>query len=284
MRSNPHGPEPTCDGARPLMWITRDRLFYRGVLGAPSSRTMGCVTVYVATEAPVQVSIDGRDWPVTSLAVVPPYVPHRIVSGPQLITVLKIEAETVHRSALPQPLHGCGAVDAPWFVDRVRHAQQSLCAARDAVDLAEIDFDRLFLHEALPPPVRDRRIERVIDSICLDPSAQASAQECADTTHLSVSRFLHLFKQELGVPFRAFRAWKRARGLLPYVNRQANLAHVALDTGYPDSTYFSHSIRNIYGLRPRDIFAGSRQLAVFAQDCMPPVSSHFSQDRRREPA
>jgi len=81
--------------------------------------------------------------------------------------------------------------------------------------------------------------------------------------HLSFSRFLHLFKQEVGAPFRSFRTWKRARSLLHYVNRESNLAHVALDAGYPDSTHFSHSIRQVYGLKPKDIFAGSRRLAVY---------------------
>jgi AraC-like DNA-binding protein len=42
------------------------------------------------------------------------------------------------------------------------------------------------------------------------------------------------------------------------------LTDVALDAGYPDATHFSHSIRQVYGLTPRSIFAGSRKLAVFA--------------------
>ena len=80
---------------------------------------------------------------------------------------------------------------------------------------------------------------------------------------LSFSRFLHLFRENVGAPFRSFRTWKRARSLLQYVNRDANLAHVALDTGYPDSTHFSHSIRQIYGMKPKDMFAGSRRLAIY---------------------
>jgi len=79
---------------------------------------------------------------------------------------------------------------------------------------------------------------------------------------LSFSRFLHLFKQETGLTFRAFRAWKRARSLLRHVHQSTTLTDIALDTGYPDSTHFSHSIRQVYGLRPSDILAGSRRLAV----------------------
>ena len=110
----------------------------------------------------------------------------------------------------------------------------------------------------------------MIDTIKSDPSAPSSAEACAEQVHLSFSRFLHLFKQEVGVPFRSFRTWKRARSLLHYVNRDSNLAHVALDTGYPDSTHFSHSIRQVYGLKPKDIFAGSRRLSIYAQQAGAP--------------
>jgi AraC-like DNA-binding protein len=80
---------------------------------------------------------------------------------------------------------------------------------------------------------------------------------------LSPSRFLHLFKEATGISFRSFRAWKRARHLL-HANQDINLAHLAQDIGYPDSTHFSHSIRRFYGLKPRAIFSGSRDLAIYS--------------------
>jgi AraC-like DNA-binding protein len=54
------------------------------------------------------------------------------------------------------------------------------------------------------------------------------------------------------------------------VNSDSRLVYVALDIGYPDSTHFSHSIRQTYGLKPKDIFAGSRKLRIITQQ---PVSS-----------
>jgi len=252
-----------------LMWITPDRVFYVGLLGAPSVRTMGSVIVYVAVEGSIRISIDGGEWEVSEMAVVQPYVPHRVESESRFINVLKVEAETVDLSVLPQLLRNSGAVDAPWFVERVRRWQHELCARGSDVDLTALDFDEVFFDGSLPIRKVDRRIMLVIDKIKRDPSGPASADECADTAHLSFSRFLHLFKQEVGIPFRSFRTWKRARSLLYYVHRDANLAHVALDTGYPDSTHFSHSIRQVYGLKPRDIFAGSRRLAVFAHAYAP---------------
>jgi AraC-like DNA-binding protein len=177
--------------------------------------------------------------------------------------VIKLEAESVDLDTLPDPLRGRGAVDAPWFVEQVRRCQHELSTQGRDVDLMSLDFDKLFFGQTLVPRQIDRRIRAVIESIKRDPSGRGSAEECAETVHLSFSRFLHLFKQEMGVPFRSFRTWKRARSLLHYVNRNSNLAHVALDTGYPDSTHFSHSIRQVYGLKPKDIFAGSRRLAIY---------------------
>ena len=50
--------------------------------------------------------------------------------------------------------------------------------------------------------------------------------------------------------------------MLYFVTQNANLATIALDAGYPDSTHFSHSIRNVFGLTPKSIFAGCRKLAL----------------------
>lgn len=256
-------PERAARASERFMWLTPDRVLYVGLLGAPTVRTMGSVNVYVAYEGCIRVRVRSGEWQTTELAVVPPQVPHQVLAEARLINVLQVEAETVDLAALPAPLKGCGAVDAPAFVARVREAQRRLCAQGRDSDLAALDFDSEFFGAALPARRLDPRIQAVVDAIKRCPAAPQAAEDCAQSVHLSFSRFLHLFKQEVGTPFRSFRTWKRARSLLHYVNREANLAHVALDTGYPDSTHFSHSIRQVYGLKPRDIFAGSRRLAIY---------------------
>ncbi len=246
-----------------LMWITPDRVFYVGLLGAPAVRTMGAVVVYVAVSGSVRVRLDGGEWQRGEVAVVPPYVPHEVVSEARLIQAVKIEPETVDMAKLPAPLCGRGIMHAPEFAKRVHECRAELIAQGRSVDLQQLDFDQVLFGGPLEKRTLDRRIALVLDRIKQDPSAPAFAEECAALTHLSFSRFLHLFRQEVGAPFRSFRTWRRARSLLHYVHRQTNLLHVALDAGYPDSSHFSHSIRQVYGLKPSDIFAGSRRLAVY---------------------
>lgn len=257
------------DGER-FMWLTPDRLLYVGILGAPAVRSMGCVTVYMAAQGLTRLRIAGGPWQCGGMAVVQPYVPHQVIAESRLVHVLKIEAETASPGALPRALAANGIVDDARFEARVRGAVADIRAQGAGFDLAAGDFDRGFFGAPLAGRRVDARIQRVIDAIKRDPSVMAAAEDCAQQVQLSFSRFLHLFREDAGAPFRSFRTWKRARSLLHYVNRDANLAHVALDTGYPDSTHFSHSIRQIYGMKPKDIFAGSRRLAIYGSTLLRP--------------
>jgi AraC-like DNA-binding protein len=244
------------------MWLTPHRVFYAGLLGAAAERTMGGHGVYVspAGAPPNRIRVGGGAWLTGEFIVVPPHVPHQVESAHPLIFNLLVESESVDPARLPAFMQHCGPVDAPAFVQRVRDAHAHLLAASArGMNFEGFDFDALFFGEALAPRALDARIRKVADAINADPAAAMSAEECAASVHLSFSRFLHLFKQETGM---AFRAWKRARSLLRYVQQGSTLTDIALDTGYPDSTHFSHSIRQVYGLKPSDIVAGSRRLAL----------------------
>ena len=247
-----------------VMWITPDRVFYVGLLGAPSVRNFGAVSVYVGLDCPVSVSVDGGEWETSQVAVVQPYTPHQVAYASRNIAVIHIEPESVDMGALPRMLReGCGAVQADEFRAHVLRCHQAII--RNGQNAAEpmLDFDTLVFGSPLPSRTVDPRIAQVLERIRRDPSSQALAQDCAEQVHLSFSRFLHLFKSEVGASFRSFRTWKRARSLLHYVvDQSTTLTDVALGAGYPDSTHFSHSIRQVYGLKPKDIFAGSRKLRV----------------------
>lgn len=269
------------DSRNCVMWITPDRVFYCGLLGVPSIRTFGAITLYAALAGPVRVSLAGGEWQTTNLAVVPPYVPHRVACDARLVCVNWIEPETVDPQQLPHFLRQTGPVDAPGFLANMRRRHAWLRDNAHDVDMAALDYDEVFFGQALAPRRLDPRIAAIIAQISQDPSMPAMAGDCAASVSLSFSRFLHLFKEQTGAPFRSMRTWKRARSLLHYVNRPSNLTDVALETGYPDATHFSHSIRQVYGLKPKDIFAGSRRLVLLGKPSaarqagsMPPMLKH----------
>jgi len=247
-----------------VMWLNADRVLYVGLLGEPSVRTFGSVSIYVSLTQPHRISVNGGAWEVTELSVVPAGVPHSIVAGERMIFNILVESDTIDLQALPAWIRdGRGAVDDAITLKSLRDALDRFKAApRRQFDRTE-DFDRHFFGLDLPTRTIDRRIRAVLDRIKRDPNSHTSAEDCPVACHLSVSRFLHLFRAEVGAPFRSFRTWQRARSVLYFVTQSANLANIALDVGYPDSTHFSHSVRQVYGLTPKSIFAGCRKLALY---------------------
>lgn len=216
-------------------------------------------------------------WEEASAFVVPAYAPHQIASDHPIIGVLMLEPETIDRSQLPQFLRP-DTWDMKRFPDaihRIREGFSSFSSRQTDKTIDSIDIDFWFFGQRLPEPPTDMRIGPIIHLLRTEPGSLASAEEGARLCNLSMSRFLHRFKAYTGATFRGFRAWKRARSFLRYVNGNAALTDIALEIGYADSSHFSNSIRQMYGLTPRDIFKGSRQLHIYIQSTTGDASSRW---------
>ncbi|KPF95637.1 AraC family transcriptional regulator [Rhodopseudomonas sp. AAP120] len=269
--------DEACPASGHLMLISPERVFYAGLLGRPRRRTSGAYSIYVSLHGQLRVTIEDGQAQTGAMAFVQPYVPHNVDCDSRSVICLVIEPETV----LPMAVLGAriaGSADGT-LAERVRQAHRSLVTAGRREGFTTSEFDNLFFGEALPARRIDRRITAALARLNDITGAAVTAEDCAVAANLSQSRFLHLFKDETGVSFRALRAWKRARHLLHFVNSEINLAHLAQDIGYPDSTHFSHSIRRFYGLQPRAIFSGSRDLAIWRSDPHAVNAAEFRQGR-----
>jgi AraC-like DNA-binding protein len=246
-----------------LMLITPERVFYAGLLGRPRERCPGAFHVYVTIRDGLWLSTaDGRET-YGELAVTAPSLRHTIASDYRTAICVAIEPESVPAGTLDALAKRLLGEERELFADRIRAAYRELRDRARRDDITTSAFDRMCFGEALPARSLDPRVAKAIVQIDCFSGEPVTASSCAAEAGLSPSRFLHLFKQETGISFRSFRAWKRARHLLHFANQDLNLAHLAQDIGYPDSTHFSHSIRRFYGLKPRAIFSGSKDLAIY---------------------
>ena len=225
-------PIRSCSSADRMMWVTPDRVFYAGLLGNPCEHVRGAILFYVALEGMIHISVASQEWRTTQVAVIQPYVPHRVACDARHVAALYIEPESVDMARLPALFATAnGAIDADDFAAHVRGCHARMMGMGRHFDLQPRDFDPMFFGHELARRPLDKRIAQVLERIKKDPSTPISAEECANLIGLSVSRFLHLFKAEVGVSFRSFRTWRRARSLLHYVNQTRNLAEVALEIG-----------------------------------------------------
>lgn len=255
-----------------LLYVSTERVLYRGALGKPRERKLAASAWYLALGGELSVMGSTSEGLRGCVAVhVSAGTPHQVEARSGQVVCYLAEAEfgapldaarvgaSAHQPA-PAELAALASLD----VTRLQAWQGD----RRSIDA---ELDRLVLGQPLPRGVVDDRIAEVVRRVRLDPSLAWQAAEAAAHCGLSPSRFMHLFKAEMGLGWRDFRAWTRARSLLGRVQTGGNLTQLALSLGYPDATHFSHAIRQITGLRPSDIVAGSRELSIWSESGLTPA-------------
>ncbi len=247
------------------MMIGRERLFYTGLLGnSMRTRRMGTISVYVAAADSFEISIENGPFVQRRIVALAPFVAHRLYAPDGYILNICIEPESVDAGAVEafqqEVNRGAGASQ---LAGTIQAARRKLLTGEATDGFSTAEFDSFFFGRSLAARQLDPRIAQALEMLAEHPQDQdLSASHCADRAGLSVSRFLHLFKENTDIPFRSQRMWKRARRFMDYANRSDSLTDVALDLGYPDSSHFSHSIRSSFGLQPRSIQRGSRGMKL----------------------
>jgi AraC-like DNA-binding protein len=117
----------------------------------------------------------------------------------------------------------------------------------------------LLIHSPLMPRPRrlDARIERVVRHLDEHSADAVSASAVAQSLGLSVSRLEHLFREQIGIPLRSYRKWRRIREASQRLLVGATVTEAAHAAGFYDAAHFSHTFRRQFGVTPSSIFARS---------------------------
>src|ERR1700732_4223352 len=75
-------------------------------------------------------------------------------------------------------------------------------------------------------------------------------REVAGSVGHSASRFQHLFSQQIGVPFRRYRGWRRLRVAILEISNGSNFTTAAHAAGFSDQAHFAHVFRRTFGAPP----------------------------------
>ena len=129
----------------------------------------------------------------------------------------------------------------------------------------EIFQDRMnFIYNTLlgnPPaePPLDERIAATLIRIREGIAGSISAATLASDVHLSEHRFLHLFKEQMGVPLRQYVLWQRlAAGTHAFIEGKSS-KEAAYEAGFSDPAHFSRTFTQMFGAQPSSYAAFKSQ-------------------------
>jgi len=107
--------------------------------------------------------------------------------------------------------------------------------------------------EVFPTPAvapLDPRIERVLARLQRGEWLQADVAEVARDIGVSDSRFMHLFRASVGVPFRRYRLWARLHHAVGRFGRGTNWTTAAVESSFASSSHLSDVFRSMFGVPP----------------------------------
>lgn len=120
----------------------------------------------------------------------------------------------------------------------VRHCVQGLCAGA-------------------PPSRRlDERITKVLAAIRRSDELRMSVEEAAAMAFLSPSRFAHLFKQQVGLPFRRYMLWRKLTRAMVMIGRERTISAAAHAADFADAAHLTRTFYQMFGIPPSVMMRG----------------------------
>ena len=122
--------------------------------------------------------------------------------------------------------------------DVIRHCVASLCAGA--------------------PPARrlDERVTKVLVAIRESDDLRMSLEDAAGMAFLSPSRFAHLFKQQVGLPFRRYMLWRKLTRAMLAIGRERTIAAAAHASDFADAAHLTRTFYQMFGIPPSVMMRG----------------------------
>jgi AraC-like DNA-binding protein len=98
----------------------------------------------------------------------------------------------------------------------------------------------------------DGRILSALQRMRDEPHKSHSLAELGACAGLSTSRFLHLFKEQTGIPLRRYRLWIRMAAAVGAFRSGGSLTEAAHAAGFASSAHFSAAFRDMFGMMPSE--------------------------------
>ncbi|MEO0330821.1 MAG: helix-turn-helix domain-containing protein [Bacteroidota bacterium] len=201
------------------------------------------VEIIVATEGSFSISTSNLNHPDITFAVIDTHVPHKVLADGCQLRLLMVE----HQDS--------------WIKAALAQYKINI---KNGVYIENSANDKLALLEYLEQAARQFNATKTYDervNICLDflesqdVEYSSMVKVLQDKTHLSESRLSHLFKENVGISLKKYRAWCRLKKTIALVlENHDSLFSASLSCGFYDQAHFSKTFKERLGISPSEVY------------------------------
>lgn len=110
-----------------------------------------------------------------------------------------------------------------------------------------------------PLPMRrlDPRITTVLTRVQASDDLRVSLSAAAEMAFLSPSRFAHLFKQQMGLPFSRYMLWRKLTRAMLAIGSERTIADAAHAADFADAAHLTRTFYQMVGMAPSVLMRGT---------------------------
>ena len=102
----------------------------------------------------------------------------------------------------------------------------------------------------------DSRVTTVLDAIRASDELRMSLDQAADKACLSSTRFAHLFKDQVGLPFSRYMLWRKLTRAMVAIASEGTIAAAAHAADFADAAHLTRTFYQMVGMAPSVLMRG----------------------------
>jgi AraC-like DNA-binding protein len=227
--------------------------------GVVPSHAHHAIQIVVTVEGEAGISTDGEEWRLGRGIIVPPNVVHSYSGRGAFGAMLMVDPDSIEGAWLRSTIGGKITIVPDSRVVPVAEALRTFCER--PFESMEIGALVRYAVESLcsgvaPARHPDVRITKVLQAIASSSDLRISANDAAATVFLSPTRFQHLFKQQVGLPFRRYMLWRKVTRAMISIARERTLTAAAQTSDFADAAHLTRTFHQMFGLPPSVLMQG----------------------------
>ena len=195
--------------------------------------------------------------------IIAPNVPHRVDDHNEWQMMLHIDPESLSARQLLTAYLGGRRFEEIEFsavkslLPEISTYIHKIHPCKDAKKLFDDIISALLDSPMVSTPI-DHRIKAAVKILRRIPEKKISTKEIAEAVCLSESRFIHLFKYQMGIPFRRYLLWLRLRDAVEQIFEGMSFTNAAHHAGFSDSAHLSRTFKQMSGMTLSDYLKNSQ--------------------------
>ena len=217
------------------------------------------IQIVVSVEGTVRIHGKRGDWRMAPGVIVRPDVIHSYDGNGAVGAMICVDPESAEGAWLKTSLRDdITIVPGPRIASCAAELRTFLESPLESLEIGSLLRHCVHALCAGAPPSRrlDERVTKVLAAIRTSDDLRISIEDAAAMAFLSPSRFAHLFKQQVGLPFRRYMLWRKLTRAMLVIGRERTISTAAHEADFADAAHLTRTFYQMFGLPPSVMMRG----------------------------